>query len=1197
MNKLRKFLVVGVMVLSVIAMSGLVVAPAKAAASAGDLIKMDGLSSVYYLGSDGKRYVFPNEATYKSWHADFSGVVTISATELQSYPLGGNVTMRPGTKLVKITTDPSVYAVEPNGMLRKIQSEAQASALYGTSWSKRVVDVADSFFTNYTIGSVLADGSVPAGSLVKNANAAAVYYYDGTNYRSIASEAALAANRFMMGNIITVTNTLTAGGSSITGSETALTNDAQGGSNNVVIISGSAMVSLSSNTPAAASVPMNVSVEMMKINITAGNDGAASINGIKFSAAGLGNYGDIDQVTVYDNGLKLGNSRDVDSNKVAQINFTNALVVEKGTTKTLTVKAQVAGTQNYALSIDKASDISATSAIVGSFPVKSNVFSGVNVTVGGLTIDTDGSLSTVKLGDKAATLAKFKVTNTGNVEDITLNSITLKKDSASSAADSDFENMALYVDGTAVSSGAVISNKYVTFNLTSPITVLKNANKRFVVKGDVVGGAAKTLVLVLDSKADVNATGAYYGYGATIVNNLTAGSSVSINAGAVSIEKTNATNSKIKKDTTNVEFGSFKVTANSGKNVELSKMVLTIATSNDQQASSTAFAQIENLEVFNKTNNTVYDLSYVSGTASKVYSNTSMDLLLASGVTNELVVRADVKSTATSGDYSVSIANAATDMVLKETGNDTVITDITPNAVSLNKVTINAASLAFSRNAESASYDAVVGTSDIEVASINIKAGESSDVKITELKFMAAANADKTVISELKLWKDGVSTPIKTISASQLAGNEVTFNDLAQTISANTTAKYNMTVSLVKDSNNNTKTLNFRLSAYSAEETDKGAAIYDTTADSNSDGVILVGYTSLASLRTVNIKGTGSLNIAVDNTNDNAKYDTFALAGTTGNYVGAFKFKANNEDVKVTKLTITTSADISAAVSRLAVINATTGTEVAYTTSIGTTATVLDQDFTAPQTETTYYVKADFNKIGQNYAGANVAATFRLSAVEAEGAQSGTTLATNASGTLDAGELAYEGGTGSLTQTAVSKTVQTVASKIAGVDLVNNYSGQALASSITSGISANAAIIRVTVPTTSNNNNDGSDLKLDVNTIRVQVQTNASSTTATIEKIGGSDTAVTGVVSGGYATFDVSAKTDYQITPGTDAYFLVKVTPTFTATYSGQVAVKVGLSALDGGDFAWSDRVTSGASLTTVLIAGKSSVTGTEIKN
>src|SRR5690349_9908429 len=45
------------------------VAPLTAsAASAGSLIKGTTLSTVYYLGSDGSRYAFPNEKTYFSWY-------------------------------------------------------------------------------------------------------------------------------------------------------------------------------------------------------------------------------------------------------------------------------------------------------------------------------------------------------------------------------------------------------------------------------------------------------------------------------------------------------------------------------------------------------------------------------------------------------------------------------------------------------------------------------------------------------------------------------------------------------------------------------------------------------------------------------------------------------------------------------------------------------------------------------------------------------------------------------------------------------------------------------------------------------------------------------------------------------------------------------------------------------------------------
>lgn len=126
-----------------------------AAPVSGDLIKASG-PSVYYFGANQKRYVFPSEKTYLSWYSDFSTVQTVSDAELASYPLGGNVTYRPGTRLVKITTDPKVYAVAANGTLRWVQTEEIARVLFGTTWAQRVDDIQDAFFVNYRIGTPIA---------------------------------------------------------------------------------------------------------------------------------------------------------------------------------------------------------------------------------------------------------------------------------------------------------------------------------------------------------------------------------------------------------------------------------------------------------------------------------------------------------------------------------------------------------------------------------------------------------------------------------------------------------------------------------------------------------------------------------------------------------------------------------------------------------------------------------------------------------------------------------------------------------------------------------------------------------------------------------------------------------------------------------------------------------------------------------
>ncbi|MCR4278612.1 MAG: hypothetical protein NUV81_01770, partial [bacterium] len=109
-------------------------------------------SAVYYLGSDGRRHAFPNSKSYFTWYAGFSGVKTISPTDIAGIPLGANVTYKPGEKMVKFITDPKTYAVDKGGSLRWVTTEDLATQLYGLSWNTMIDDINDAFYTNYSFG-------------------------------------------------------------------------------------------------------------------------------------------------------------------------------------------------------------------------------------------------------------------------------------------------------------------------------------------------------------------------------------------------------------------------------------------------------------------------------------------------------------------------------------------------------------------------------------------------------------------------------------------------------------------------------------------------------------------------------------------------------------------------------------------------------------------------------------------------------------------------------------------------------------------------------------------------------------------------------------------------------------------------------------------------------------------------------------
>ena len=151
--------------LSVFAIVGLLVgfgshaAPVHAATTAltnvhsGDLIRGVSFSAVYYYGVDGFRYVFPNDKTYFTWYANFDTVKTISDADLGTIQIGGNVTYKPGSRMIKINSDPKTYAVDENGSLRWVTSETVAIAMFGSNWNTKIDDVPDAFFGNYQGGS------------------------------------------------------------------------------------------------------------------------------------------------------------------------------------------------------------------------------------------------------------------------------------------------------------------------------------------------------------------------------------------------------------------------------------------------------------------------------------------------------------------------------------------------------------------------------------------------------------------------------------------------------------------------------------------------------------------------------------------------------------------------------------------------------------------------------------------------------------------------------------------------------------------------------------------------------------------------------------------------------------------------------------------------------------------------------------
>ncbi len=127
----------------------------------GSLIKSADSPHVYYVGADGRKYPFPNEATYFSWYHNFALVQNVSQTVIDSLTTGPNLTIRPGIRFVKFSDSSQVYAVEPGGVLRWIPDEQMFHRL-GYNFD-HLIELPPSLRADYVMGETLtgpANGSV-----------------------------------------------------------------------------------------------------------------------------------------------------------------------------------------------------------------------------------------------------------------------------------------------------------------------------------------------------------------------------------------------------------------------------------------------------------------------------------------------------------------------------------------------------------------------------------------------------------------------------------------------------------------------------------------------------------------------------------------------------------------------------------------------------------------------------------------------------------------------------------------------------------------------------------------------------------------------------------------------------------------------------------------------------------------------------
>lgn len=727
----------------------------------GDLIKASG-PAVYYFFNN-KRYVFPNETTYRSWFADFSGIRSISDSELSAIMIGGNITIRPGTNLIKITTDPKVYAVTRGGVLHWVESESVATSLYGSNWARRVVDVPDQLFVNYSVGASVATAVHPDGSLVSMAGSSDRYVVWNGQRRMI-SDSAFSANMFNSMNVLPTTISYPMG-ANVTTREAELA-DAVVGGGSTTPVSGSVTVSLASDTSPAMVVPKNAhNVMFTKVNLMAGT--ASTVTSLKFRRVGVGLTTDFDNVYLYKaDGTRLTSGRTLSSSDNT-VTFSGLnLSIGAGMTESVYLSGDIgigsgeATGGQHAFEIADAGSVvlSGTGTVAGSYPVRGNAMTIGTASVARVDVIDGSEPANPRVGTTDAELANFRLQANGS-NDIEVRRVTLYQ--AGTVSNSDLSNLRLFQGSTQVASAAsVMSDGKIVLNFTTPFSIPNGQSRTFTLRGGVAGRSSRTIRIYTEYSSDVYAVDKVQNVGAQVCVDSTTSpcngsydgsSTLGTNAsysttegGQFTITYNGPATANVGKGQNDVVFYRFAITSGSNE-VEVRKFNFAVTTTiSGIYDGTTEFLRDIKIKDADTGETVAGPVSCTTSCAApgyKSFDSGSVSVRLGAGQTRNFVITADTSNSITDNStYVFSLGGASgaifgsTDVRVTSSGEFLASTQISPNTtVTGNTMTVRAPTLNVTLAGTPSSGVFVKNQANIPATGFTLTAGSQSAVRVTSL--------------------------------------------------------------------------------------------------------------------------------------------------------------------------------------------------------------------------------------------------------------------------------------------------------------------------------------------------------------------------------------------------------------------------------------------------------------------------------
>ena len=710
-------------------------------------------------------------------------------------------------------------------------------------------------------------------------------------------------------------------------------------------VSGASLeVSLSSTSPGFDGddvVPQGGrNIPYLSLDLTANGNEDVEVTRITVSLGGLGDEDDIDVVKVFDGVEQRGSDKSFSSTtNQAEINLSfEPVMVEAGTTKTIDIvadtQANITAGGRHRFSIASSDDIEAegastggTVAVTGSFDISGATMEIGSIAVGSLTFTSKAITdSSADIGEEDVLVGRFEIA-AGPSEDVLLRALTVEQ---KGTIDRDeIANLELRLtDGTVLAGPAELNDEdEVTFDLTGMADggyILEDGDSRnFEIRADIVDGIGKTVYFDFDDiETDVLAKGLKYNFNVTTTGAL--GSSiqtVTVEGGDLNFSIT-STARDISPDTDDVNFGVLSI-VNAGEDIRIEelKLILIVDGGADDSIPAEALSKISDIRLVNAdTGSTILGPETPTDAASIASGCTDADadgfcdaanateqatitftddFELMTGESLSLNIMADVEEKLADGNkysFQLDLDNDGDVQTKGLVSDEDNAADIKPASnPETQDYTIAQATYEVTANALQ-SQTFVAKTKDVELWKGTFTANDARDIYVTTIVYAETDSAEDVVenFSIAVVRSDGtevvqqeaVSSSTDTITFGDMdedgvngiliaAGEEVQVvlrGDIASTIAGSPTTTYTL------------------LQSELVAEDDEGTSVTDSV-----DADVVSGATF-----TLAQQGTLTVTLKSSDTAD----ASIILGGTTGNYVGAFEFDADEEDAQIDELTV-----------------------------------------------------------------------------------------------------------------------------------------------------------------------------------------------------------------------------------------------------------------------------------------------------